>query len=242
MSRQCRMCSETVVSSELWRRRVCDGGDRGFLEGMYLLSCVKYCSLIICDNSRSRNCKRASAPPLPFPPLPFTSPLAPTSFLSPLCAFSPSKIKSEQARIKPVLNTVFKGAAYSKNQHYLNGQKFLLHNLKRTEGNLVINFGCRQFSSKRTRRGYLVNKDNDMNKSEGVHVTRRKLPTIKPLSIAEDASLRQVATMDPPTNFRPKFGLDIVHTPLVWRGRKSPPGLNFCGSNEKSSVTINITM
>lgn len=47
---KCRICSDRVVSSVLWRENVCYRGDCDFLEGMYLLAGSKYCLLMICDN------------------------------------------------------------------------------------------------------------------------------------------------------------------------------------------------
>ena len=45
----CTSCSPSVVSAELWRQQICDCRDRGFLDGMYMLGCVKHMSLIVCN-------------------------------------------------------------------------------------------------------------------------------------------------------------------------------------------------
>ena len=46
---QCSSCSGSIVSVVDWRRQVCNRSDKSFLEGMYLLSCVKLLSMLICD-------------------------------------------------------------------------------------------------------------------------------------------------------------------------------------------------
>lgn len=44
----CTSYFPSVVLAELWRKQICDCRDGGFLDGMYMLSCVKYMSLIVC--------------------------------------------------------------------------------------------------------------------------------------------------------------------------------------------------
>lgn len=45
----CTSCSLNVVSAELWRKQICNCHDKGFLDGMYMLGCVKHMSFNICD-------------------------------------------------------------------------------------------------------------------------------------------------------------------------------------------------
>lgn len=45
----CNSCSPNIVSAEPWRKQICDCRDRGFLDGMYMLGCVKHMSFNVCD-------------------------------------------------------------------------------------------------------------------------------------------------------------------------------------------------
>ena len=45
----CTSCSPNVVSAEPWRKQICNCRDRGFLDGMYMLGCVKHMSFNVCD-------------------------------------------------------------------------------------------------------------------------------------------------------------------------------------------------
>lgn len=45
----CTSCSDSVVCAMSWRRQICNCHDLGFLDGIYVFSCVKHISLIVCD-------------------------------------------------------------------------------------------------------------------------------------------------------------------------------------------------
>ena len=45
----CTSCSLNVVSAEPWRKQICNCRDRGFLDGMYMLGCVKHMLFNVCD-------------------------------------------------------------------------------------------------------------------------------------------------------------------------------------------------
>ena len=43
------LCSSNVVSAEPWCKQICKCRNRKFLDGMYMLGCVKYMSFNVCD-------------------------------------------------------------------------------------------------------------------------------------------------------------------------------------------------
>ena len=45
----CTSCSPNIVSAELWRKQICNCRNRRFLDGMYMLGCIKHMSFNICD-------------------------------------------------------------------------------------------------------------------------------------------------------------------------------------------------